>query len=97
MEPLSFHPVEVLFFRLLDCFNHTNATVVWWAFKLGMVIGPLHAHIDDLGAIVKGPAHHYLHHAFKDGTDGGFATGIWDKFFDTELDNSGTKDVQYRE
>ena len=93
---LSFHPVEafIFFSAYLIVLIVPMPTVVWWAFKFGMVIGPLHAHIGyDLGAIVKGPAHHYLHHAFKDGNYGGFPTGIWDKLFNTELDSNGHKKV----
>ena len=75
---LSFHPVEAMIFfsAYLIVLIVPMPTFLWWAFKFGMVIGPLHAHIGyDLGAIVKGPAHHYLHHAFKDGNYGGFPTG----------------------
>ena len=64
-------------------------SILFWSFKFGMVIGPLHAHIGyDLGPIVKG-LHHYLHHAFKMGNYGGFPTGIRDKLFDTELNDDG--------
>lgn len=31
---------------------------IWYGFKMGMVIGPIHAHLGyDLGPVVKGPAH----------------------------------------
>ena len=93
---LSFHPVEAIIFfsAYLIVLIIPMPTIVWWAFKFGMVVGPLHAHIGyDLGAVVKGPAHHYLHHAFKDGNYGGFPTGIWDKLFQTELQENGRKKV----
>ena len=89
---LSFHPVEAIIFfsAYLIVLIVPMPSILFWSFKFGMVIGPLHAHIGyDLGPIVKGPAHHYLHHAFKMGNYGGFPTGIWDKLFDTELNDDG--------
>ena len=91
---LSFHPVEAIIFfsAYLIVLVVPMPTFVWWSFKLGMVLGPLHAHIGyDLGAVVKGPAHHYLHHALKNGNFGGFPTGLWDKLFGTELSNTYEK------
>jgi sterol desaturase/sphingolipid hydroxylase (fatty acid hydroxylase superfamily) len=89
---LSFHPVEATIFfsaylilLLVQC-----PTIMWWAFKAGMVLGPIHAHCGyNLGKFVKGPAHHYLHHRWNKGNFGGFPTGIWDKICGTELDQAG--------
>ena len=38
---------------------------------------------------MKGPAHHYLHHKYKNGNYGGFPTGIWDNLCGTELTQDG--------
>ncbi len=71
----SFHPVEaVIFFSAyLIVFFVDFPLELWWMFKIGMVLGPLHAHVgynlDSFGIL--GPHHHYLHHRFKRGNFGG--------------------------
>ena len=90
---LSFHPIEgIIFFSayLIVLVVAPMPLEIWYCFKIGMVVGPAHAHLGfDLGSLVKGPAHHYLHHKYKNGNFGGFPTGIWDKLFNTEINKSG--------
>ena len=85
---LSFHPMEacIFFSAYLICLYISLPMYLFYGFKLGMVLGPIQAHCGyDLGKIVKGPAHHYLHHSLQRGNFGGFPTGIWDKLFGTEI------------
>jgi|TARA_B110000091_G_C13803056_1_gene471157 sterol desaturase/sphingolipid hydroxylase (fatty acid hydroxylase superfamily) len=58
---LSFHPVEGLVFfsaYLIVLFLPNMPIEMWYGFKIGMVLGPIHAHLGyDLGSVVQGPAH----------------------------------------
>ena len=88
----SFHPIEgaIFFSAYLLSMVMPTPRLIWIVFKAAMVLGPLHAHCGyDLG-IVKGPAHHYLHHRFKNGNFGGFPSGIYDKIAGTELAKDGS-------
>ena len=83
-------PMEacIFFSAYLICLYISLPMYLFYGFKLGMVLGPIQAHCGyDLGKIVKGPAHHYLHHSLQRGNFGGFPTGIWDKLFGTEIVN----------
>ena len=49
----------------------------------------------DLG-FVRGPAHHYLHHRFKNGNYGGHPFAMWDKLWGTELNKNGDRVFEVR-
>jgi sterol desaturase/sphingolipid hydroxylase (fatty acid hydroxylase superfamily) len=87
---LSFHPVEAaLFFSvyILPCFCGLPWGV-WVAFKVGSVLGPLHAHCGhDLGDQLHGSVFHYRHHRYKRGNYGGYLP--FDRWCGTELGEDG--------
>jgi hypothetical protein len=60
---------------------------MWWAFKVGVVIGTLNGHLgydmDRLGWY--GPKHHYHHHHLKNVNFGGWPFGFWDRVMGTFL------------
>jgi|EP01046_Picozoa_sp_COSAG06_P008004 sterol desaturase/sphingolipid hydroxylase (fatty acid hydroxylase superfamily) len=87
---LSFHPVEAAMF-----FSVYTLPVlcglpwgVWVSFKLGSVLGPLHAHCGhDLGEKLHGSVFHYRHHRYKRGNYGGYLP--FDRWCGTELGGDG--------
>eukprot|EP00939_MAST-03C_sp_MAST-3C-sp1_P000192 g192.t1 len=91
----AFHPVEAIIFfsAYLVVYVVDFPHVMWWAFKIGMVVGPLHAHVGyNLNKYgIPGPQHHYLHHRWKRGNFGGAPTGLWDKLFGTEIGVKGKR------
>ena len=84
---LSFHPIEALIYFSAYLIGLV-VPLPAWAFvgmKVGMVVGPLHAHLGyDLGPVVTGAKHHYIHHTLVSCNYGGVPTGLWDKLLGTE-------------
>ena len=84
---LSFHPIEavVYFSAYLICLAVPLPSWALIGMKVGMVVGPLHAHLGyDLGPVVTGARHHYIHHTLVNCNYGGVPTGLWDKLLGTE-------------
>ena len=88
---LSFHPIEsiVFFSAYLIIFMVPLPFSLFVGFKVGMVFGPLMAHLGYDTGIYQSSPHHYLHHRYKKGNFGGWPTGLWDKLCDTELAQGG--------
>ena len=85
----SFHPIEAIIFysQYLIILAFPLSWNMWWAFKVGVVIGTLNGHLgydmDRLGWY--GPKHHYHHHHLKNVNFGGWPFGFWDRVMGTVL------------
>ena len=88
---LSFHPIEAaIFFSVhLPMLLLPTPRDLFLIYKVGLVVGPLHAHCGvDLGPMLHSSVDHYLHHRYKRGNFGGYLP--LDRLCGTGLRRDGT-------